>query len=210
MDEMKNKHHLMRCFSTGVSIVTVLYIGIIVIGYNAYGNFIQANIVDSMKYHPATWEESQNMKPQDWTGRQSVILPTAMSCCVVVNLIISYPLLLAPVFLAVQGSAYGKENLKVGSKKNYLMRTFIVIVTVAVPLVITEFSIIFNLFASICGPTTGVLIPICFGCKIRSRVEAKGSGPVRLIWQGLLLLLGCFSIVFGLIGSVQELIASLN
>lgn len=210
MDEMRNKHRLMRSFRTGLGIVTLLYIGIMVIGYNAYGNFIQPNIVDSMKYHPATWEEAQNEKPRDWTGHRSDIIPTAMSCCVVVNLIISYPLLLAPVFLALQGTAYGKDNLKVGSKMNYMMRILIVIFTVAVPLVITEFSLVFNLFASICGPTNGVIFPICFGCTIRRKIKAKGSGPIRLVWQGALLLLSGFCIVFGLIGSMQDLIGSFS
>lgn len=210
MDEMKNKHRLMRSFRTALTTVTALYIGIMVMGYHAYGNFIQPNIVDSMKYHPATWEESQTQKPADWTGSQSDILPTAMSCCVVINLIISYPLLLAPVFIALQGTAYGKENLKVGGVLNYAMRTGIVLVTVAVPLVIKEFSLVFNLFASICGPTTGVLAPICFGWKIRRAIKAQGSGKFRLAWHSVLVLLACFCIVIGLIDSTHNLIASFS
>jgi len=208
LDEMKNKHKFRRSFRTALLIVMVLYIGIMLIAYHAYGNFILPNIVDSMKFHPTTWEESQTVEPKDWTGAQSVLLPTAMSCCVVINLIISYPLNLAPVFIAFQGTEYGKQNMKVGSKMNYIMRTCIVTLTVAIPLAVSDFSLVFNLFASICGPVQGVLAPIWFGFQIRKKVHAQNSGFARLSWHGFLSAIGFFCIAFGLTDSVRALIAS--
>ncbi|CAK0850627.1 unnamed protein product [Prorocentrum cordatum] len=210
MDEMKEKQRLMRSFRSAIIIVTALYIGVMVMGYHAYGNFIQSNLVDSLTYHPANWEEAQTLKPKDWTGSERIILPTAMSFCVVVNLIISYPLILAPVFLAFQGTTYGKENMKVGTTMNYVMRTLVVAFTIGVPLLITEFSLVFNLFASICGPVLGVVSPIIFGWMIRKAVKAKPSGFGRTIWHGFLMLLSLFCIAVGLMDSTQNLIASFS
>jgi len=207
LDEMKNKHAFKRSFRTALTSVMVLYLGIMMMGYHAYGNFIQPSIVVSMRDHPATFAESQ-FEPSEWTGATTNILPTAMSCFVLVNLVISYPLNLAPVFISIQGTTYGKEYMKVGSKKNYLMRTAIVLVTVAIPLVVSDFALVYSLFASISGPVQGVLIPIVFGYKIRKKVGAANSGILRLAWHGALGALAVFCVVFGLIDSSRAIVES--
>merc|ERR1719226_267633 len=121
-------------------------------GYVGYGNFIQPNIVDSMIYHPINFTEAMSRPPQEWSGKRTKILPMVMSGCVVVNLIISYPLLLTPVFIGFQTTSFGRDQLRPGSKRNYLMRTGTVGITIAIALLITEFSLVFSLFASVCGP----------------------------------------------------------
>jgi amino acid permease len=206
IDEMKNKHKFKRSFRVGLGSVMLLYIAIMLMGYYAYGNFIQPNIVNSMKFHPATFEESK-LPMDQWTGVPSIVFPTAMSCCVLVNLFISYPLLLAPVFISIQRTSYGKKNLRIGSTRNVIMRTMIVSVTIAIPLAIQQFGLAFSLVASM-GPVQGVLLPILFGRKIRQKVGARDSSVLRKVWHGALLAISTFCIVFGFVGSVQDIIVS--
>lgn len=207
IDEMKSQDRFKRSFRTALSIVMLLYICIMLVGYHAYGNLIQPNILNSMKYHPATYEESR-LPPDQWAGRHSTAVPTAMSCCMLVNLVISYPLILVPVFIAIQRTAYGKENLQLGSKNNILMRTTIVLLTVAVPLVFEDFDLVFALFASICMPVQGVLIPIIFGSKIRNNVGAEDTRLPRKILHATMSALAIFCLVIGFTDSVSAMVDS--
>jgi amino acid permease len=207
IDEMKSQDRFKRSFRTALSIVMVLYICIMLVGYHAYGNFIQPNILKSMTYHPSTYEES-SLPPEEWTGRHSNVVPTAMSCCMLVNLVISYPLLLAPVFIAIQRTPYGKENLQLGSKRNLFMRTTIVLLTVAIPLVFDDFSLIFDLFASICMPVQGVLIPIVFGSKIRKKVGAEDTCLSRKILHVMMSTVAIFCMIIGLTDSMSKMVHS--
>jgi len=206
IDEMKNKHKFKRSFRVGLGTVMILYIAIMLMGYYAYGNFIQPNIVNSMQFHPATFEESK-LPMEQWSGVPSTIFPTLLSCCVLVNLFISYPLLLAPVFISIQRTSYGRKALRIGSTRNVIMRTMIVAVTIAIPLAIQQFGLAFSLVASL-GPVQGVVLPIVFGWKIRQNVGARDSGVLRKIWHGALVAISTFCIVFGFVGSVHDIIVS--
>lgn len=205
LDEMRSKRRLPQALRTALFAVLVLYGLIIVNGYWCYGNFIQGNIIVSMSKSPGNFDEAFNLPPEQWTGRETRMLAMMMSWCVLINLAMSYPLLMLCVFASVQGMSCSQPALKAGSIGNYIMRSSFVAITVFIGLSVPNFGIVFSLFASVCGPVQGIFIPIIFGARIRCKVGAKGSSAFRWFIHGLILLLGLFTLIVGLTDSIKGL-----
>jgi hypothetical protein len=119
-----------------------------------------------------------------------------------VNLFISYPLLLAPIVIGIQD---GKASLKVGSCRHCLMRIAVVVLTVAISLVgHVQFRLVFKFFASVCVPVQGLLVPIVFGRKIRERVGAGDVGTTRRVVHAMISALALLGMAIGLHNSVAD------
>lgn len=210
LDEMKQQRKFMRSLRSALSLCFGMYLGVMVLGYNGYGNFILPNIADSMMYHPANLTEALfNPGPdgfREWTGRQSQAFVTSgFTACVLINLVLSYPLLMVTMFISIASAPWTKGKMPPGSNKNYVLRVSMVLGTFIVALFIQDFGTLFGLFASLCAPLLNQVFPLWFGHLLRKNVKAKGSGCFRLIWHGIIYLMSVFAMIFGCIDSVNGL-----
>jgi len=210
VNEMKSPRKFPKALKTAITVVCAGYMCVMILGYWAWGNFIQSNIVVSMSIMPANSTEAFEMPPSEWTGAKDPYLAQMLSYAVLTNLMLSYPLNMMSVFASIQGLSCAKSSLQPGQPANYGMRTAFVAVTVFIATVVDNFGIVFGLFASLCMPIMAMAIPIIFGDIIRAKIGAKRSGPVRWFFHVLILALALFTLVIGFIDSFMSLLKEMR
>jgi hypothetical protein len=178
-------------------------------GHYGWGSTLQDSMVDSMMYNPKTYEESL-LNHIYWTGPKAVILPRVMIIAVTVNIVLSYPLCLMCVFLSVENSEYGLQNMPAGTKKSYIMRTVTVCITAAIAFATQNFGDVFALFSSVCGPVQGLFFVFVFARKIRQQAGAPEYSAPRKAFHVAIMFSGVFCIVFGLYDSTMNLIGDVE
>jgi len=203
--EMRHPEKFPRALRMSLALVTFLYAGVTTIGYWGYGNFIQSNILNSMGQSPANFTQV-SMPYDQWTGRTTVIIPEMTACCVLVNLLLSYPLCMMSVFVSIQSLESAQETMAPGTCGNYLMRTGFVALTVGIALALEDFPLVFGLFASVNMPIQSVFVPILFGTRIRKQIGAKLPGPCRRIVHAFMMVVALFCLVVGTTNAVKGIV----
>jgi len=210
VNEMKRPRKFPKALKMSLTIVCGGYMSVMVIGYWAWGNFMQDNIVETMSRMPANATQAFEMPFSEWTGHGTPYLAHMLSYAVLTNLLLSYPLNMMSVFASIQGLSCAKTTLQPGQPANYVMRTALVVTTVVIATVVNNFGVVYSIFSALCMPIMAMAIPIIFGDIIRTKVGAKRSGPVRWFFHALILLLALFTLVIGFADSFLALIKSMT
>lgn len=210
IEEMRYPKKFPKALRMALSLVTGLYLCVMVVGYWGYGNCIQSNILISMSYTPANATEAFGFPAKAWSGPRHHFIGTMLSCCVFTNLVLSYPLCMMSVFASIQSLSCAKPGLQPGTFRNYVMRTAFVASTVFIATVVNNFGVVFGVFAAVCMPVMGMAIPIVFAAMIRNKVGARGSSAARWGFHGVILLVAVFTLVFGFIDSFNSLIKEMR
>uniref|UniRef100_A0A7S2IU93 Amino acid transporter transmembrane domain-containing protein n=1 Tax=Zooxanthella nutricula TaxID=1333877 RepID=A0A7S2IU93_9DINO len=206
LNEMKKPKGFPTAIKFAIIAAATIYLCVIAFGYWGFGNFIQADIRRSMARFPANATEAFGVPASHWTGESDRLLPAVMSCCVLTNLLISYPLCMMSIFVSIQGLWCAMAACQPGQFRNYMMRSTFVLVTVLIAMAVPNFGVLFAVFASIGGPVQGLFLPILFGALIRKKIGAKGSSPLRWFFHAVILIFGLFGISFGLVDSLGNLL----
>jgi len=206
--EMRQPRHFPRALKVAMCIVMLLYLGIMVSGYWGYGNFIQDNILISMSQSPANAGEAFKAPVDQWTGPRSRIIPALVAWCVLVNLLLSYPLNMMCIFTSIQSLESSQQTLNPGTLANYGMRTGLMGLTIVIALAVENFSVVFSLFAALTGPLQGVFIPVVFGGMVMKKIGAEGTSLPRRIFHAVIMLYAAFCLVIGTVDAVTGVIES--
>lgn len=101
--EMREQSEFPKAFRLAMAACAGLYFAVMWFGYQGYGQFILSNVVDNMEYTPESPEQAFNCDwyYKDWTGVVYFMEAEMAAVCVVINLMISMPLLLMCVFNAI-------------------------------------------------------------------------------------------------------------
>jgi len=85
------------------------------------------------------------------------------------------------------------------------MRILVVGIAVAIGLVVPQFSSLFALVTSVCGPILDCFLPIFLSYKIRQKHGARMSSWVRRFAHALIVLLSLYCLTMGFYDSVQAI-----
>eukprot|EP00928_Gymnodinium_smaydae_P075228 TRINITY_DN5822_c0_g1_i1.p1 TRINITY_DN5822_c0_g1~~TRINITY_DN5822_c0_g1_i1.p1 ORF type:complete len:494 (+),score=56.42 TRINITY_DN5822_c0_g1_i1:77-1558(+) len=202
MSEMRDPSQMPRALRAALATCLILYLFIMLMGHYGYGNFVQDNLLDSMTRAPASAEEAFTKPWCWWTGRCGNQIALMMQICVLVNLVISFPLMLMAVVQSVQSIEGARDYVPTGSVANYVMRIVMMTIVFAIGFTIDKFGLVFGLFSSLCGPMLQTIYPITFGYMI----EKSLGEPARLTPGKIFsLAIAAFCVVVGFADSLNEL-----
>ena len=88
--DMKQPEQFPRAMFAAIATCGSLYLTVMLCGYYGYGTFISQDIVQSMTYSPANFNEAfSDQKVWEWTGEKSLWVPALVSSLVLVNIVLS-------------------------------------------------------------------------------------------------------------------------
>uniref|UniRef100_A0A7S2IZ49 Amino acid transporter transmembrane domain-containing protein n=1 Tax=Zooxanthella nutricula TaxID=1333877 RepID=A0A7S2IZ49_9DINO len=177
--EMKDPSQFPLAFKTAMAIVFVIYATVMGVGYFAYGQFIQSDIVASLTSFPANEYQAFHVPFDEWTGPRSRVLEDVTSCLLLGKLMVGLPLNLMVVFYSLQTFRYTKNFVPVGSWRNTAMRLFVVVLAVFIARLVTNFGVLFALVCSVCGPPMQCILPLAFSFLVRRGMGGAPSSPLR-------------------------------
>jgi len=203
--EMKDPMEFPFAYKTAMAIAFCVYLAVMCCGYYGYGDFMQPDIVKSLSSFPATEEQALNVKFGDWIGPKALVLRGVCATLLLIQLIISLPLNMIVIYYSLQTWEATKGYFPVGSCANRIMRILVVGIAVAIGLVVPQFSSLFALVTSVCGPILDCFLPIFLSYKIRQKHGARMSSWVRRFAHALIVLLSLYCLTMGFYDSVQAI-----
>merc|ERR1711884_185217 len=125
---------------------------VIYTAYMGYGNFVNQNILLNMKNTPISLDEAFNVNEiSEWSGgpnRSVVIMSNITSWVLIVNLLLSFPVVAITIFGALQA----KLHMPVCTLNNVIMRFVVVTIIIGLAMTTNKFSSVFALAASVFLP----------------------------------------------------------
>lgn len=214
---MTNKATLPKavCISTGI--ISVLYIVVLVCATVSYGLFLRKNVLDNMKWFPKNPDEVaaafvddvqiESSKLKDiWTQKTISEVALVASSGTVINLLLTYPLLMMHLFGSVQSFEQIQRICPVGGLYNYAMRTVFVLVTVTIGIVCNQLRTVGNLVGSLVCPLLFVKVPIIFSWSIRKKCGVPELSWYRLVLQGFAFVYCVLTTVGGVADVIRDLV----
>ncbi|CAE7753801.1 AVT1C [Symbiodinium sp. CCMP2592] len=182
-----------------------LYLAVMLCGYHGYGAFILQDIVQSMTHSPKDVQEAFEAEAWNWTGAKSLWVPALVSSLVLVNIVLSMPIIMMAVFYSVQESKALAPHVKPGSWANWVMRATLVTIAVVIAMCVPRFTLVFGFFCAVAGPAVGLAFPLLFSGAVLRR-----CGVAQSWWRhglhGLIILLSILCMVAGIYTSVVDLV----
>jgi len=205
LQEMKQPEQFPRALYAANLTSGALYLAVMLAGYYGYGAFINQDIVESMTYSPANLDEAfSGMKASQWTGEKSFWVPPVVSSLVLINIVLSMPLIMMGVFHSIQSSQAFASHIKPGSWANRFMRVTLVTSTIIIALCVPRFTFVFGFFCALGAPAVCLAFPLLF-----SGVVLRRCGVAQSWWRqglhGCILILGLVCMVAGVFSSVTDL-----
>eukprot|EP00434_Breviolum_minutum_P001520 symbB.v1.2.001339.t1/scaffold73.1/size366217/3 len=177
-----------------------LYLAVMLCGYYGYGNFISNDLVESMSISPSSFDEAMLVEATEWTGPQRLRLRVLMSVLILVNIILSMPLLAMTVFYSIESAGSKWHYVQPGTWSNWIMRISIIAGVVAVAMAIPRFTVIFGFFSSLAAPCVSIVLPLL----IAGMLEKMSCW--RRAYHGSLVLLATLCMVSGMYTSVMDVV----
>jgi amino acid permease len=204
--KMKDPMQFPLAFKTAMISVGLIYLAVMGCGYYGYGEFMQANIIESLTSFPANQSQAFNTPVKEWTGPKAIALQNILSSLLLVKLIIGLPLNLMVIFYSVQTYKYSKNHFPVGSKQNMLMRAIVVALAELIVVLIPDFNKLFALVCSIFGPLLQVIFPLLFAYKIQSDQIAPRNSLFLRSLHAAMMVLAVFTITIGFWESLSDVL----
>lgn len=172
-------------YSTYCSVMVYLSCGLV--GYYGWGVAVKENVVHSM----------------------GLIFGKVMSGAVVLNLVVSYPILMNCVTVAVE--------TMLGIGYSICLRHVLVLITLIVCLACPYFMAVVGLGSSVLGVIIGIFLPIVFFWRLAYLVNGHSwmatfeqEGVVPIIKHAILVAIGALTMCFGAHSSWGELMAAME
>merc|ERR1719254_321144 len=200
--EMKDPMQFPLALKSAMGVIATVYLLVMGAGYYGYGEFTQADIVDSLTYFPANEAEAFGTPFHEWTGGKSLVVGYVTSGLLLLKLVIGLPLNLMVVFYSFQTFKYTKDYVPVGGFANKLMRLSVVATTILIGSLVPNFGKLFALVCAVFGPLLQVFLPLFFSFRIRG----VRSALWRQCLHGLMLLIAAFTLTFGTYESLMEIV----
>lgn len=184
-----------------------LYIAVMLCGYHGYGAFIREDIVQSMTHAPKDLQEAfeDEAEAWNWTGEKSLWVPALVSSLVLLNIVLSMPIIMMAVFYSVQESKALAPYVKPGSWANWVMRATLVTIAVVIAMCVPRFTLVFGFFCAVAGPAVALAFPLLFSGAVLRR-----CGVAQSWWRhglhGLIIGLSLLCMVAGIYTSVVDLL----
>lgn len=178
LSEMKDPHEFPFALKSAVFTVVILYTVIMAVGYYAYGDFMQDDLVQSLTVFPASLHEAFSFPPSGWTGLRAKCLAPVMAFFFLLKLIITLPLTLMAFFQSVQTCTLTRRRFSRRSAPNILFRLAFLALVMLVAALTSRLNLAVALACTISSPTQ-CLIPLLFGYRIRFKQGAGKSSMVR-------------------------------
>eukprot|EP00439_Symbiodinium_sp_Y106_P036757 s2744_g4.t1 len=190
LQDMGQPEKFPRAMLAAVVTCGCLYLAVMLCGYHGYGAFILQDIVQSMTHSPKDVQEAFDDEAEawNWTGAKSLWVPALVSSLVLVNIVLSMPIIMMAVFYSAQESKALAPHVKPGSWANWVMRATLVTIAVVIAMCVPRFTLVFGFFCAVAGPAVGLAFPLLFSGAVLRR-----CGVAQRWWRhglhGLIILL---------------------
>merc|ERR1719436_957792 len=191
-----------------MSLVFLIYLAVMCIGYYAYGEFIQPDIVNSLMKFPSNQAEALGTAYSEWTGPRTRLLETILSSMLLMKIVVSLCLQYQVVFYSFQTFKYTRDIVPLGSVGNKLMRVAVVGVSVCIARVVGNFGQLFSLIMSFTGPPLHCIFPLYFSYKIRRDLGVAPTGAWRKGYHCILVCMLLFVLTIGTYESLLDILTS--
>lgn len=207
--EMKEPKKIYKAVCIAVSSVAVLYSTITVFGHLAYGEFVcKTDCVTNMEYYPNSFSEAFDPKLQcgpGWTGSSGKIWSRTAASMVVVNLVLSYPVLFMTVMAGLQDLHFVSAICPFGSRGDYLLRTSLVIITLLCGIFVDKLDVMLGFIGALTMPFASMAFPVACSWKLRKILGMKPLGWGRIVFHIILGSFSLFALIFGVYDTGLEL-----
>mmetsp|Transcript_50237 Transcript_50237/g.117235 ORF Transcript_50237/g.117235 Transcript_50237/m.117235 type:complete len:469 (+) Transcript_50237:13-1419(+) len=203
IQDMKTPEQFPLAMTGAVVTCGSLYMAVIVCGYYGYGNFIQGDVVQSMAYSPASFDQAFNVPSQDWTGAATHWVLPVMATMVLINITLSMPLNAMSIFYSIQDFKHFASYVKPGTWANWAMRVVVVTFAVAIALCVPQFTLVYGFFCAAFAPVVSLVFPLLFAGAVLRRA-GKRQTWLRAGLHGFIMILSVFCMVAGLYGTILD------
>jgi len=207
--QMQDRKEFLNAFRLAISVVFVVYLMVMSIGYYGYGNYVEDNVVASMMHpHVVKMEHQTSSNSEDHPKKGLSVLGTFMTLLVSTYLFIGFSLFFACIIGTIQ-----KLNLPYGlsepmSPSNRALRACIIFAVSGIGLFIPHFREVMAIMSSICCSCNNVFFPLLFSRKLEMDLKEDyaelRTSSTRRIGHVLILLLAFFCASLGLKDSVSQ------
>jgi len=206
--EMKEPLHFPFAYRTAMLVVGAIYMTVMLVGYYAYGEFMQGDYVRSLTSYPASYVEATTVPFEDWTGPKAKGLALIMSSLLLVKLFVSFTINMMVIFSSFQTFKLTKDIFPVGSVANKIMRLTITGMCIAVAQVVPDFGMLFGLVCALTGPLLQSILPLVMGYWIRKQMGSGVSSWPRRAFHCVMMALSFYTLFLGTTTSISDILKS--
>ncbi|XP_054266454.1 proton-coupled amino acid transporter-like protein pathetic isoform X1 [Macrosteles quadrilineatus] len=188
---MRYPSHFLGCpgvLNLGMSVVATVFLVMGAIGYIKYGDLVQGSITLNLPQDP---------------------LSEAVKILVALAILLTYPLQLTASMEVVWQRASKCFSEKKQDQGYYIVRSLMIIGTVAIAIAVPNLSPVLSLVGAIGFSGLGLLLPTITELVTYWDVISKPFG-LTIIKDAVIILIWAFATIFGTITSVQEIIVEYN